>query len=214
QTFAVTRLLLAILERAVDGLKAIPDWGELWQQTSLPLDDVTAYLDRYRSRFDLLSTRTPFYQVADLRTAKGDATGLDRLIADVPVNSYFFTTRLAAGIDRLSFPEAARWVVHCQAFDPSGIKSGAVGDPRVRGGKGYPIGTGWAGMLGGVIAEGRTLKETLLLNLIPHDQMERPDLERDLAAWERDPQGPAQEFPDDHGPYGPVQLYTSQSRRI
>jgi CRISPR system Cascade subunit CasA len=179
------------------------------------VEDVAAYLDHFRTRFDLLSAEAPFYQVADLRTAKDDVTGLDRLIADVPVNNYFFTTRLAAGIDRLSFAEAARWVVHCQAFDPSGIKSGAVGDLRVKGGKGYPIGTGWAGMLGGVIAEGDTLKETLLLNLVPDDKRgEIPDAEGDLPAWERNPQGPTPEFPEGYEPAGPLQLYTWQSRRI
>jgi CRISPR system Cascade subunit CasA len=217
QTFAITRLLLAILHRAVDGPEDLTTWSEMWRAPTLPVEDIAAYLGHVRHRFDLLSTDTPFYQVADLHTAKGEASGLDRLIADVPVNSYFFTTRLASGIDRLSFAEAARWVVHCQAFDPSGIKSGAVGDDRVKGGKGYPIGTGWTGMLGGVLAEGHTLKETLLLNLTPDDQPERselPDATDDLPTWERDPHGPEQEFPDGYHPAGPLQLYTWQSRRI
>jgi CRISPR system Cascade subunit CasA len=214
QTFAILRLLLAILHRAVDGPRDSAAWAALWEQPELPIGDLTEYLDHFRSRFDLLSTRTPFYQVAGLHTTKGEFTRLDRLIADVPTNTYFFTTRLESGIDRLSFAEAARWVVHCQAFDPSGIKSGAVGDQRVKGGRGYPIGTGWAGMLGGVFAEGATLRETLLLNLIPD---ELPDLlqeDRDLPAWERDPAGPASEFADGHEPAGQLELYTWQSRRI
>jgi CRISPR system Cascade subunit CasA len=214
QTFAIIRLLLAVLHRAVDGPGTTNAWGELWRQPALPMADISAYLDHVRHRFDLLSGETPLYQVAGLRTGKGNVTGLDRLIADVPVNSYFFTTRLAAGIDRLGFAEAARWLVHCQAFDPSGIKSGAVGDPRVKGGRGYPIGTGWAGMLGGVIAEGGSLKETLLLNLIPDDRLDTPDAAGDLPAWERAPLGPAPEFPDGYEPGGPLQLYTWQSRRI
>lgn len=214
QSFAIVRLLLAILHRAVEGPRDSEHWAELWHKPSLPVADVSAYLDRFRSRFDLLSQRTPFYQVADLHTGRGEFTRLDRLIADVPTNERFFTTRLDTGIDRLGFAEAARWVVHCQAFDPSGIKSGAVGDPRIKGGRGYPIGTGWAGMLGGVIAEGRTLRETLLLNLIPDEFLDLSQVEHDLPVWERDPPGPAAEFPDGREPAGPLELYTWQSRRI
>ncbi|MBK8460679.1 MAG: type I-E CRISPR-associated protein Cse1/CasA [Micropruina sp.] len=66
----------------------------------------------------------------------------------------------------MSFAEAARWLIHCQAFDPAGIKTGALGDPRVKAGKGYSFGyPAWSGNLGLLIAEGRTLRETLLLNL-------------------------------------------------
>lgn len=214
QSFAIMRLLLAILHRAVNGPADAARWAELWEDPGLPVADVSAYLDHFRSRFDLLSTQAPFYQVADLHTARGEYTGLDRLIADVPAGARFFTTRLGSGVDKLSFAEAARWVVHCQAFDPSGIKSGAVDDPRVRNGKGYPIGTGWAGMLGGVLAEGRCLRETLLLNLIPDDFRGVQTSDGDLPVWERDPTGPKPEFPEGHQPAGLRQFYTWQSRRI
>ncbi|NYN06610.1 type I-E CRISPR-associated protein Cse1/CasA, partial [Salmonella enterica subsp. enterica serovar Typhimurium] len=71
------------------------------------------------------------------------------------------------GRSKLSFAEAARWLVHTQAYDYSGIKPGVEGDPRVKGGKGYPIGTGWSGMTGGTVIRGTTLLETLLLNSTP-----------------------------------------------
>jgi CRISPR system Cascade subunit CasA len=214
QSFAIMRLLLAILHRAVGGPRDAAGWAELWEGSGLPVADVAAYLDRFRSRFDLLSAQAPFFQVAGLHTARGEHTELDRLIADVPAGARFFTTRQGSGVDRLSFAEAARWVVHCQAFDPSGIKSGAVGDPRVRGGRGYPIGTGWAGMLGGVLAEGRSLRETLLLNLVPDGFPGLQTGAEDLPVWEREPAGPTTEFPKGHPPAGPVQLYTWQSRRV
>jgi CRISPR system Cascade subunit CasA len=212
QTFALVRLLLAILHRATDGPPDGHAWRALWRDPTLPVADVTDYLGAFRDRFDLLHPVTPFYQVAELRTAKGEVFGLDRLIADVPTGEPFFTTRLKAGVERISPAEAARWVVHCQAFDPSGIKSGAVGDPRVKNGKGYPIGTGWAGSLGGVFAEGRTLRETLLLNLIPAAHLRSDD--RDLPVWERPPQTGCEEVPGGREPYGPLDLYTWQSRRI
>lgn len=112
----------------------------------------------------------------------------------------------------MSYPEAARWLIHAQAFDTSGIKSGTVGDPRVKGGKSYPIGTGWAGGLGGLFFEGPTLAETILLNFIVCD-VEASDLfsQEDVPSWERsiDAVGTDGRFPT-----GRLDLYTWQSRRI
>ncbi|QSB14411.1 type I-E CRISPR-associated protein Cse1/CasA [Natronosporangium hydrolyticum] len=213
QSFALVRLLLAILHQAVDGPQDLAGWRRLWQDPALPMADVNGYLDHFRGRFDLLSAETPFYQVADLHTAKEQTFTLERLIADVPAGSPYFTTRLKSGVERISYPEAARWLVHCQAFDPSGIKSGAVGDARVKGGKGYPIGTGWAGALGGVLVEGRDLRETLLLQLVPRSSQKLDLSDLDVPVWERPPHTAAEEIGGAR-PYGPLDLYTWQSRRL
>ena len=210
QVFALTRLLLAVLHDAVQGPVDADAWEQLWAADQLPVQVIDPYLDQHRDRFDLLHPVTPFFQVAGLRTAKDEVSELSKLIADVPNGNPFFTTR--HGPLSLSFAEAARWVVHCHAFDPSGIKSGAVGDPRVKGGRGYPIGTGWCGFLGGVLAEGRTLRETLLLNLIARDfgdTARSPALDR--PAWRRDP---VDATSSERSPDGPVDLFTWQSRRI
>jgi CRISPR system Cascade subunit CasA len=210
QSFAITRLLLAILHGAVDGPQDVEQWETLWEQESLPTKEVERYLDRFCDRFDLFDPETPFFQVAGLRTAKGEVSELNKLIADVPNGNPFFTTRLGP-IDSLEIPEAARWLVHCQAFDPSGIKSGADGDKRVKGGRGYPIGVAWSGLLGGVLAEGATLRETLLLNLIAYEGGNGARWAEDGAAWERDQLGPSE---SGRKPAGPRDLYTWQSRRI
>ncbi|GLW89753.1 type I-E CRISPR-associated protein Cse1/CasA [Actinokineospora globicatena] len=206
QVFALTRLLLAVLHRAVRGPRDIDQWKGMWATETLPIDDISTYLDRHRDRWDLFHPETPFFQIAGLRTAKGEWSDLDRLLADVPNGHLFFTSRIGAPI-RLSPAEAARWVVHCHAFDPSGIKSGAVGDDRVKSGKGYPIGVGWSGNLGGVLVTGSTLKETLLLNLRPHTN------EDDLPPWERPVLGPGEDLPN-RPPSGLIDLFTWQSRRI
>ncbi len=205
QVFALTRLLLAVLHGALRQKLDVDEWTRMWRERTLPTDRVEDYLDHYRSRFDLFHSETPFLQVAGLRTAKDEVSELSKLIADVPNGHPFFSVRLDRDVT-LSFAEAARWLVHCHAFDPSGIKSGAVGDPRVKGGKGYPIGTGWSGYLGGVLPEGVTLLETLLLNLIPPTARAE-----DLPAWERPPAGPEGA---ERTQTGPVDLFTWQSRRI
>lgn len=214
QVFALTRLLLAVLHRAVAGPRDLGHWERLWAAAELPMVEIENYLDRHRARFDLLHPEAPFLQVSGLHTVKGGVPELNKLIADVPNGRPFFSTRLGP-IQPLSFAEAARWLVHCHAFDPSGIKSGAAGDPRVKGGKGYPIGTGWSGYLGGVLPEGATLRETLLLNLIATDYGPLTQWRgSDAPAWERDQVGPGEECAGGRAPLGPTDLFTWQSRRI
>ncbi|UGY93721.1 type I-E CRISPR-associated protein Cse1/CasA [Streptomyces gobiensis] len=214
QEFALLRLLLAIVHDAVDGPADLDAWSVL-REDGLPCDDIAAYLDEHRERFDLLHPETPFFQVAGLHTAKNEVASLDRIVADVPNGERFFTMR-AQGAGRLGFAEAARWVVHAHAYDPSGIKSGAVGDSRVKGGKGYPQGVGWAGNLGGVLAEGADLRETLLLNLIATDTENLRSGKDDRPAWRREPPGPGEADPVELAsrPSGVRDLYTWQSRRL
>ncbi|TNY37285.1 type I-E CRISPR-associated protein Cse1/CasA [Thermomonospora catenispora] len=215
QEFALLRLLLAVLHDVIDGPEDVHAWTELWEE-GLPVDRITAYLERHRERFDLLHPRTPFLQTADLRTANDEVFSLDRIVADVPNGALFFTMR-ATGVERLEFAEAARWLVHAHAFDTSGIKSGAVGDPRVKGGKVYPQGVAWAGNLGGVLVEGDDLRETLLLNLIAFDTPNlQVDPDRDRPAWRQEPRGPRELDATEltTRPAGVRDLYTWQSRRI
>ncbi|MFJ5779767.1 type I-E CRISPR-associated protein Cse1/CasA [Streptomyces sp. NPDC093094] len=209
QEFALMRLLLAIVHDALDGPGDIDDWADLHDDPDCfaPVQD---YLDAHRERFDLLHPQAPFFQTAGLRTAKDEVFGLNRIVADVPNGEAFFTARRPDGL-RLTFAEAARWVVHAHAYDTSGIKSGAVGDDRVKGGKVYPLGTSWAGGLGGVFAEGDTLRETLLLNLIPADTGMLDIDPGDRPAWRREPPGPGG---SERTPTGPRDLYTWQSRRL
>ncbi|MEV6071895.1 type I-E CRISPR-associated protein Cse1/CasA [Nocardia sp. NPDC052001] len=214
QAFAILRLLLAVMRRAIAGRAgpAARVWQELWDSGTLPTDEIDAYLNDHADRFDLFDSQSPFFQVADLQAVNGKVSSLERVIADVPNGEKYFTTRAGAGIDLLEFAEAARWLVHAHAFDPSGIKTGAVGDRRVKAGKGYPIGLGWTGNLGGVFLEGATLRETLLLNLVLLDPNSERFATDDLPAWERAPDR-AQVDPS-RVPVGPADLCTWQSRRI
>ncbi|MBV9022399.1 MAG: type I-E CRISPR-associated protein Cse1/CasA [Streptomycetaceae bacterium] len=208
--FALTRLLLAIVHDALDGPADPEAWAELWEDED-PFAALPGYLDEHRDRFDLLHPRTPFFQTPGLHTSGNEVFSLNRIVADVPNGNPFFTTRFP-GVKRIGFGEAARWVVHAQAYDTSGIKTGVVGDPRVKGGKAYPQGVAWAGNLGGVLAEGPTLRETLLLNLIAADHL--PDQVGDLPAWRRPPTGPGAADDLAARPAGLRDLYTWQSRRL
>lgn len=215
QDAALLRLAEAILvaslrtddDRTED--ESLDLWASLWDTGTFEAAPIAAYLEHFRERFDLLHSEAPFFQVAGLRTASGKRSGLTKLIAEVPDGHQYFTTRAGQDLTSLPLAEAARWLVHCQAFDPSGIKSGAVGDERVKGGKGYPFGyPGWSGNLGLVIAQGRNLFETLLLNLPLSTS--GPD---DRPAWERRPHGPGADT-GHPAPRGPADLFTWPSRRL
>lgn len=186
QNIAIQRLVLAIAYRVATPLDA-EEWLEQLEEGA-PIEQMIEYLEKWRERFYLFGGQCPFMQVADLRTPKDTVSGLEKLIADVPNGEQFFTTRNGKALERISAAEAARWVVHTQAYDPSGIRSGAVGDPEVKGGKGYPIGPAWCGHLGLVWLKGKNFNETLLLNLVPADAGDLKGVpvttEWDWCTWE------------------------------
>lgn len=235
QDYAVIRVLLAIFWRAhahelqgvVSGRHGAKnfDWGDWFVQTREQLvaektDRVVLdYLNRYEDRFDLLSPSAPFMQVADLQTKSEDSKPISYLVPEAAKD--YFTMRAGAGRESLDLAEAARWLIHAQAYDYSGIKSGALGDERVKGGKGYPIGTGWTGRTGGTLVLGNEgLLETLILNT-PKSAVVGSDEDSvvlDKPVWEREPDTSAQR-PGSHPklgavPQGAADLATWQGRRI
>lgn len=220
QTYSLLRLLLVVFWRSHlhdEDLANVRDpdrysewWEHHWHSISTDFRDeaVLDYLERYAVRFELFGD-TPFMQVANLETSSGNHSDVRRLLPET--ESDYFTMRAGTGQDALTFGEAARWLVAMHAYDYSGIKSGAIGDPRVKGGKGYPIGTGWSGMTGGVILHGRSLSETLLLNTVPSEVVGEA-AESDRPVWERDPDSAAERAST--APTGPCDLLTWQSRRV
>lgn len=223
QDVAILRLCLAILQRALDRFapetpEDLPDqvdWlREHWDGVAVPA--VLDYLGRYRDRFDLFHETQPFFQVAGIHTAKGAVWGLKKIIADIPDGAQYLASRSIANTQVISAPEAARWIVHLQAYDPAGIKAGVIGHPRLNQGKVYApkgMAIGWVGQLGLVHLVTGNLRDTLLANLWA-TLLDGDDRARDLPPWER----PVQDLdpsPDlSSRPAGPVDLYTWQPRRV
>lgn len=212
-SIAIQRFLQAVLLRVSGPLPpAIEDrmdlWGGWWD-AGLPLDLIDAYLQKWSDRFDLLDPERPFFQVPGLQLASGTGSGLTKLTADVPAGTKHFVTRIGSGIESMPYAEAAQWLIHTQAFDCAGIKSGVVGDARVKGGKSYSFGyPAFSGTLGIISLEGASLAETLLLNLhLGHTDAD------DVPSWESSPQRIASDgiYP---APRGAAQLWTWPSRMI
>lgn len=210
--FAILRILLSIVYRALDrdpGADPVDAWAELWETAELPQAPLEQYLGEWHDRFDLLDAEQPFLQSPGLRTAGDEWKPISLIVADTDPDGALFTMR--SELASLPLAEAARWLVHAHAYDYSGIKSGVVGDQRVKGGKAYPMGLGACGWFGGIALTGRDLRETILLNLIPGSSAKRPN---DAPMWERPAPGPGPRDPEEIGTIGPIGLMTWPQRRI
>lgn len=219
--FAVLRVLLAVLYRSWDAsthrneMRAARHWQQKWEAPSVYDEEVQAYLEEFRDHFDLRHPERPFLQVADLHTSRNEWKSLNILIPDAGEVGDLFTMR--TDIESLTPAAAAKYLIHANAYDYSGIKSGAVGDERVKGGRGYPLGIGWAGWLGGTTLEGHNLRETLLLNYIPYREQAGSD--EDVPVWElEEPLTPAPregfEANEENIASGRVELLTWPQRRL
>ncbi|MCQ9385379.1 type I-E CRISPR-associated protein Cse1/CasA [Brevibacterium moorei] len=211
---ALLRVLVAIMSRALGLPKDPSDWDTRtndWQDT---VDQVGAYLAKHRERFWLRHPTEPFFQVADLGPAKGDPKGLGTFVADYPANVQMFAQRGPDSLERMTPAEAARWLVHTQAYDTSGIKTPDRRDPRAKNGKVYPLGTAWGGKGEILIASGEDLAFTLQLNYIAPETIGAISSPDDLPPWERPHPGAVPEFDSPARPRGFIQVYTWQARRL
>lgn len=205
-TAALHRLLLAVFHRAY-GPASEADWGRLWAAEQFPAGTLRTYLDRHRHRFDLFHPRLPFMQCAQLATlAPATAAKLVSYRA-VGNNVTLFDHTTSADQVTLSAPEAARWLVALQAFDPGGMKT-----PYEKDKSSERAPCNWFGV---VLVEGSTLKETLLLNaLIYRPDGEKPAMTtpQDAPVWEQEA-GPSPR-PDKRTARGWTDLLTWPSRRV
>lgn len=88
-SFAIQRFLLAILYRTAatqrDAITDLNEWASLWDNPDGFSDDILVYLEEWHDRFDLWHRNFPFFQVADLRSAKNEISSLERLVVDSPL---------------------------------------------------------------------------------------------------------------------------------
>ncbi len=172
ETAALHRLLLAILHR-VFGPDSHVAWSRLWQRGCWDEAAVQGYLGCWRERFDLFDELRPFYQTANPRAGTDPINRLDVSLAYN--NATLFSHQMADGSLSASPAQAARWLVTLQS---SGVGTGPPTDP-------YPAGPLASGMI--VMPQGRTLFETLMLNLLQyHDDRPIVSGADDRPIWERD----------------------------
>lgn len=217
------QLLLPVVVDALGRPADDREWVRWFQAARWPpqqMERLLAYFDTYQDRFDLFHTKDPFAQVADLRTEKGETKGSGLLVATAATgnNVPLFASRTEGDVRALTPAAAAHWLLHAHCWDTAAIKTGAVGDPKVKKGKTTGNTTGPLGQLGVTVPVGSTLYETLLLN-IPAGPPLRSD---DLPQWRRrDRDGPVEEtcsvatpMWQERAPKGLLDVWTWQPRRI
>ncbi|WP_343449734.1 type I-E CRISPR-associated protein Cse1/CasA [Micromonospora oryzae] len=208
-TAALHRLVLALMHR-VYGPADGEAWAELWEAESLP-DPTVPGPGETQPRlptgwFELFDSDRPFFQCPGV--SKVPASSAAKLVPHLAVgnNTTLFDHTTATDDVSLSPAEAARWLVTLQAYDPGGMKTPYTKDKSSQAAP--------ANRMGMVLVEGGTLKETLLLNLLPYSPtQERPRNTEadDRPAWEAPPPSPEPEL---RHPKGWTDLLTWPSRRV
>lgn len=220
QDFAVLRLLLAVLQTIMyrydengeeclleedEAGEALTRWKAVWDAGRLPEEVIEAYLKMYKDRFWLFHPERPFYQVPEAKVGTAyDAKKLDGAISESGNKARLFASKSGKGKASLAYDEAARWLLYLNGFDDTSAK------PK---GKGLPSpGAGWLGKIGIVFAEGDTLFETLMLDLVLLNE-QRECWGRPRPIWELEaPRN--QERTEIPLPDNQAELLTLQSRRI
>ena len=227
QDIAIMRLLLAVMHaafidsRVEDNEDAIDCWLELWEMKEFPFDIIRDYLEQYRDRFWLFHPTQPFYQsvhivenMARYKSGKGKKVSEEikwktvaRLVGDLFQSDNamrLFPGRTGSCQESISYDEAARWLLHLNAFDDDSAKNPT------------PKGVGYLGQLGLVYIKGANLFETLMLNfvLVDHlDEVYDDNKEESKAYWEKEPVCETIERLIAQ-PRAQKELLTMQSRRI
>lgn len=182
-TAVIHRLLLAILHRVVDGPRSLDEWERLWIQPHFPANRIRSYLDRWRHRFDLFDAERPFLQVPRLAEALM-AEQAGKVAETIPGR------RLA--LERSGYAGAVNLLEHGgddAGLTPAGAIRALLGflgfgpGGRILNDSGYPKACPLrAGAV--VLARGKTLQQTLLLNLLVIDRDWPVPSADDEPAWE------------------------------
>ncbi len=218
QDVATLRLLLAVVHTVFtrvdltgrpDEIGSVQDalkrWQSLWRMGRFPEAPIREYLEKWHERFWLFHPERPFYQVNE--AAVGTASTACKLNGEISQSKNkerLFSIRSGEQKEKMSYAEAARWLLYINAYDDNAAK------PK---GKNLPTpGIGWLGKLGLITAEGNNLFETLMLNMV---------LLPDQRLWE-EPEKPCWELEKARSgervliaiPHNAAELLTLQSRRI
>ena len=203
---ATYRLLLAILYRSL-APRDHRGWRQRWDNGEGTFDDpkVLGYLERWRARFDLFDAARPFLQDPQAGDHGKPSEPVSKL--DFAAASGNNATLASHSLDKAPAqisPAAA--VLQLLAFQ--GYVAGGRTTGEKESFKAGLLRTGYA-----VLVEGRSLWETLMLNLVPLNgagEMSWATTPRDAPAWER----PIPTRGEKRRPDGLVDLFTWVCRRV
>ncbi|NJM75828.1 MAG: type I-E CRISPR-associated protein Cse1/CasA [Acaryochloridaceae cyanobacterium RU_4_10] len=197
-TLALYRFLLAILHRAYQGPTDEAHWEQIRDDDG---ERTIAYLNQNQDYFDLLHPKQPFMQDPTLTSDMGAEIYQAYVVHGNNTSTVFCHEHQWSG-GSLSIEAAARLVLRLHWFDVGGRKTGS----SVSAGVIPTMDTA------NVLVCGKTLKETLLLNLMHYNPAQgMPSVVNgaDLPAWEREHKPAAERIPA-----GYIDYLTYQWRRV
>lgn len=206
-TASLHRLLLAVLHRCF-GPADVAGWLALHAAGRFDAAAVGAYLAAWRHRLDLLHPERPFYQVRGLPPADDPLTCMIAERSSWGRGVWVFEHRPEGMRESLHCAEAARWLVAFHGYAPAGLVK-KPGEPTSA--SAGPLQRGAV-----LLAQGSSLFETLLFNLLVYNNEQPLPASGDAPSWEADPLPVA--LPVDkeprRAPRGWLDLLTWQSRRV
>ncbi|MEO3978047.1 type I-E CRISPR-associated protein Cse1/CasA [Streptomyces sp. CAU 1734] len=218
------QVLLPVVLDALGAPRTPGQWAERFERGGFTPEETGRLEDylgpRFGDRFRLFDEARPFAQVAGLEAVSGETKSSVVLVPSIASgnNVPLFSSFSEADELDLTPAQAMLWLLHVQCWDTAAIKTGAAGDPAVVKGKTTGNPTGPLGQLGVIVPAGRTLYETLLLNLpIMPDGLGPGD--RPQWAWDERRAPAAGEDPStarwsSRPVSGLLDLMTFQSRRV
>jgi CRISPR system Cascade subunit CasA len=184
-TVAIHRLLLAILYRAHGGPQDFKTWCNLYAKGAFSPRNVAGYLDKWRDRFDLISDSHPFFQMAQLEMKK--TVPVTRLATECASGNNATLSDHCTDEEDVDWPraQAARSLIACQSFalgfgKSGNAKMGAQDETRPYAADGIAL----RGM--SIWLQGKTLFDTLMVNLAPTHDTSLPPWELDDPQRHRD----------------------------
>ncbi len=188
---ALMGILHCIIYRAIDGPKDIPQWAAMLK-TGMFGREVQDYLRKWKPRFDLFCTKTPFYQTADL-------TNLDKNgkpSGGVPITT--IVQQLSSGNNKTVFDHTLDSDGLSLTLAESAIALITIQNSGLRGTNkkatnkfGYQKSFSDAQLANGsvLLLRGRSLFETIVLNLLPRKgNSPIPNSPNDCPVWEFPPE--------------------------
>ncbi|MBQ6983256.1 MAG: type I-E CRISPR-associated protein Cse1/CasA [Synergistaceae bacterium] len=188
QDFAVLRLLLAMMYTIfyrydIDGNEidvrenkdAVENnWKSMWADKRIPSKPVEKYLAKWHDRFWLFDDVQPFYQTKAVEGKTKKTISSAKMIGTLFESENkvrLFADRKEEG-RVLSYPEAARWLMHLNCFDDIAAKN-----PTPK--------RSWVGQLGLIALKGKNLFETIMLNFCADLDVSN-NIFDECPSWEQD----------------------------
>jgi len=201
-TVAIHRLLLAILYRAHSGPKDFEMWKNMYKEQKFNENRIGDYLDQHKNRFYLMSNDYPFYQMAHLETNK--EVSVIRLASECSSgnNATLFDHSYDEEDINWTPTQTAKYLIACQSFALGFGKSGSAKNDKDEKLPYFSDAIALRGM--NVWLQGSRLFDTLLINLVPHE-------DNSLPPWEL---GDPHMYRNRRDAHGIVDRFTWQSRLI